>query len=194
MALGLEGEPFSPCRIGDSGVRRNWAPARFRSGELRRKADVLQVGCTVEQSLPPGDVTDRNAAEDVRVHALHRRGGSPHRLRRVRLASQFFYAKRNGRVILGEFKKRQTVETQKSYLEEDPDRLENLLNVLNVFEALSTEIQMGYADDQTAKRFFRSILLEYWHTTESFVKSRRTERQNPRILQEMEWLFNEWKD
>ncbi len=107
---------------------------------------------------------------------------------------QFFYAKKNGREILAEFKKRLTVEAQKAYLQEDPTRLANLLDVLNVFEALSTAIQIRIADEQAAKRFFRSILLEYWHTTESFVKSRRTERLNPRMLQEMEWLFNQWKD
>jgi len=107
---------------------------------------------------------------------------------------QFFHAKRNGREVVSELRQRQTPDEQMKYLQEDRARYSNLLDVLNVFEGLSGAIQMGIADEETAKRFFRSIVLEYWHVTQGFIKQRRAERQNARMLRDFEWLFNRWRD
>lgn len=107
---------------------------------------------------------------------------------------QFFHAKKNGREVVTELRQRQTPDEQIKYLQEVSIRYSNLLEVLNVFEGLSGAIQMGIADEETAKRFFRSIVLEYWHVTEGFIKQRRTERQNVRMLRDFEWLSNRWRD
>lgn len=106
---------------------------------------------------------------------------------------QFFHAKKNGREICKALKEQKTVEDQKAYLEEDPAHQANLFDVVNVFECLSIAIQSQIADEDTAKRFFRSIVIEYWHASEEYTKKRRAERGNPRLLQEFEWLFSRWK-
>ncbi len=107
---------------------------------------------------------------------------------------QFFHAKKSGREILRALREQETVEDQKRYLEEDPTRLANLFDVLNLFEGMSIAIQTNIADEEAAKRFFRSLVIEYWHITEGFIKARRAERQNVRLLQEFEWLFSQWKN
>lgn len=105
----------------------------------------------------------------------------------------FFYAKRSGRETLAKLRTLKTPEEKLAYVEEDPTRLANLLDMLNFFECLSIAVQTGVAEEDTARRFFRSISVEYWHAVEDFVRKRRAERQNTRLSQEMEWLFNRWK-
>lgn len=107
------------------------------------------------------------------------------------LAPEFYHAKKGCREVTSELKKR-TFEEQMAYLHEDPARIANMIDVLNVFEALSIAIQTDIADDELARRFFRSVLIEFWHVTEGFVKARRAERQNARLLQDFEWLFKQW--
>ena len=49
-------------------------------------------------------------------------------------------------------------------------------------------------DGEIAKQFFRSIVVEYWHATEAYIKKRRAERGNTRLYCEFEKLYFLWKD
>lgn len=104
----------------------------------------------------------------------------------------FFHAKKSGRETLQAIKGKAS-EEQHSYLDQDPMRLANLIEVLNFFESMGIAIDTGIAEEEVAKRFFRSILLEYWNGAETFIKKRRAERNNARLSQETERLYERWK-
>lgn len=105
---------------------------------------------------------------------------------------QFFYCKKNVRAIVEYFKDHQNVDDQIAYLKADPDKYANLFDTLNVFEALEIAIASNTVDDMAAKRFFRSIVREYWHRTEGLVKRLRADRSNGRLFCEFESLYNRW--
>lgn len=104
---------------------------------------------------------------------------------------EFFHSRKNGRDILLYFKAHTDLAEQKTHLA-DSAKLQNLFDVLNAFETLSVAIQKDIADEEIAKKLFHSVVAEYWHTAEAFVKSRRAERANTRLLAEVEWLFKRW--
>lgn len=106
----------------------------------------------------------------------------------------FFHAKKNGRLLLKEFQSNPTAQQQKQYLDTNPDHQANLFDLLNMFEALGLAVRCEVCDEELLKGYFRSVLIEYWHAAEGYIKMRRAERQNARLLQEMEWLFGRWKD
>lgn len=106
----------------------------------------------------------------------------------------FFHCKKNGRETLRYFKEHQSPEAQAAYLKEDPTRHANLIDVLNTFEALSIAIEMQAADEETARRFFRSVVLEYWHLSEDMLKRSRAEHGNARLYREFEALYQRWKN
>lgn len=108
-------------------------------------------------------------------------------------APEFYYAKKAWREVALGMKELKTPMEQRAYLDEQ-DRLTNVVAVLNFLESLGNAVRLGIADEETARRFFQSILLDAWHRMEPFVKNRRAERQNARLLQDLEWLFNRWKD
>lgn len=108
-------------------------------------------------------------------------------------APTFFHAKMSVRETLHGLKGRNTSQEQHAYLDQDPMRLANFTDVFNFFEAMSIAIQADIADEKTAKQFFRSILVEYWNGAEGFIRRRRTERNNARLLRETEWLYDRWK-
>lgn len=126
------------------------------------------------------------AAKDVRVAAaleFFYRWIHPH----------FYHCKKNGREILKYFKDNPSIDVQTQYLKEDPSKYGNLIDVLNTFEALAIAIDMKAVDDETAKRFFRSIVLEYWHLSEGVLKKSRAEHNNARLYKEFESLYDRWK-
>lgn len=106
----------------------------------------------------------------------------------------FHHAKKNGREMMREFATKKTDEEKRVYLEGDATKLGNLIDVLNVFESMSVALQEEIIDELVIKRFFRSMVLQYWHCSEQFIKTRRSERSNSRIFCELEYLFNRWKD
>ena len=65
---------------------------------------------------------------------------------------------------------------------------------VNHLEALAIGVQKELVDDETAKRFFRSVVTLYWSRTEPFIKTRRAERDNARLFKELETLYTKWKD
>lgn len=104
----------------------------------------------------------------------------------------FFHCKKNVRVIVGYFREHQNPDEQIAYLEADPDKYANLFDTLNLFEALEIAIASNTVDDNAAKRFFRSIVREYWHRTEGLIKRLRADRANGRLFCEFEKLYNRW--
>ncbi|MDX2262706.1 MAG: DUF4760 domain-containing protein [Gemmatimonadales bacterium] len=110
------------------------------------------------------------------------------------LNPSFSQPRKHGYEILAFLKANHNVVDQKKWLEEDPSRLASLFDILNVFETMSSCIQEDLADAKLLERSFRSLVREYWHASSAFVKARRDERNNARLLREVEWLFNQWKD
>lgn len=104
----------------------------------------------------------------------------------------FSRAKEGGREMLRAFKGL-TIEQQKKWFEENAIRWAYVVDVLNFFESMAAAVRTDYADEETLKRLFRSLLAEYWHAMKAFMERRRAERLNPRLMQEMEWLFERWK-
>src|SRR6185503_21160021 len=76
------------------------------------------------------------------------------------LAPEFYHAKKECRETVTALKQRPRHEDQKAFLDEDPKRLANLIDVCNVFEALGIAIDTDIADEELAKRFFSSVLLD----------------------------------
>lgn len=110
------------------------------------------------------------------------------------LNPQFFYVKTNGRELLKNIKELKTEKEQLDYLNSvDQAKYSNLLDVLNFFEALAVGVRADHVDEDTAKNFFRSMLIEYWNGAEGFIKRRRAERMNARLSCHMEWLHDRWK-
>lgn len=109
------------------------------------------------------------------------------------LNPQFYHAKKNGREVLRSIKDMKTPEEQYAYVEADKERLANLIDILNFFEALAVGIRTQIVEEDTAKQFFRSMVVEYWNGADSFIKKRRAEKMNSRLSFEMEWLHDRWK-
>jgi hypothetical protein len=106
---------------------------------------------------------------------------------------QFFHCKKNGRAVIDYFKEHPHVGDQIAYLDQNPDAKGNLIDVLNQFEALEIGIRRKVVDEETAKEFFRSVVIQYWNTTEAYTKYRRAERNNARLQKEFEALYERWK-
>jgi hypothetical protein len=106
----------------------------------------------------------------------------------------FFHCKKAGREIMLKFKSLTRVDDKIAYLREDMGRYANLVDMLNTFEALEIAIDAKVVDNDIAKRFFRSIVMEYWHLTEEIIKKNRAERNNPRLWKEFENLYRRWRD
>ena len=87
----------------------------------------------------------------------------------------------------------QSVEDQMKVVQEDATKRANLMDMLNFFEALGVAIRGGVVDEDTAKLFFRTIVMDYWNGAEAFIKKRRAERTNARLSCELEWLHDRWK-
>jgi hypothetical protein len=107
----------------------------------------------------------------------------------------FFYVKRSGRELIAFFRAHRGLEDQRRYLGDDAnaDRTANLFDIFNLFEEMSIAIQTDMVDEDILKRFFRSLVLEYWHIFEAFMGARRAERNNARLLIEAEWLYRHWR-
>lgn len=102
-------------------------------------------------------------------------------------APAFYNAKNAGREVLRHFRTNGCADDE--YL---TTRLQSLLDILNFFEMMSLAIQINQADDLTAKRFFRGIVVEHWQVAEQWIKRRRAEKNNPRLFIELESLAKQW--
>lgn len=105
----------------------------------------------------------------------------------------FFYCKTSGREIKEYFKANNGIDEQLTFMRADQKRLTNLFDILNTFEALHIAIDNQVVDEATAKRFFRSVVLEYWHVLEGVIKKVRAEQNNARLWKEFEDLYTRWR-
>ncbi len=105
----------------------------------------------------------------------------------------FASAKKNCRETMHQFASLKTPSEKKDFLEGDGNKLGDLLDVLNHFETLSIAIQEGVVDEDVARRFFRSIACQFWIFSQDFIVTRRNERNNARLMSELEWLYHRWK-
>jgi len=158
----------------------NWKPALVFS------AAVLAAAATLANAANGLDSRGAQAAQARVVAAMGYidRWNSP----------QFFHCKKNGRAVIEYFKAHPELREQLGYLEQNPDANGNLIDVLNQFEALEIGIRRNVVDEDTAKEFFRSVVIQYWHTTEAYTRHRRAERNNARLQKEFEALYQRWKD
>jgi hypothetical protein len=106
----------------------------------------------------------------------------------------FYHAKVKSRQAMSLIKTLTGDEDFRNFSKEQSDNLQNLFDAINFFEELSIAIQRDAADSETAKSFFESILSRCWHDTERFIKYRRAEKKNSRLLREFEWLHTQWGD
>jgi outer membrane receptor for monomeric catechols len=107
---------------------------------------------------------------------------------------RFFYCKKSSREVTDHFKTVTVVEEQVAYLKADLARYANLIDMLNTFEGLAVAVEEGVVDETTARRFFRGIVVEYWHQMEGLIKKNRAEANNPRLWKEFETLYRRWRD
>lgn len=105
----------------------------------------------------------------------------------------FYHSKKNGRAVLAHFKTEPTIEKQLQYLENNAMHLANIIDVFNTFEAMEIAIAKKVVDEDTVKQFFRGVVINYWHLTEAVIKSRRADKNNPRLYCEFEKLYQRWK-
>jgi hypothetical protein len=99
----------------------------------------------------------------------------------------FYHAKSKSREVLQHIEK--NGHANHEYITE---RLQNMMDVLNYFETMSIAIDIGHADEKIVKRFFRGMVVEYWQVAEPWIKNRRAEKKNPRLLCEFEKLASRW--
>lgn len=106
----------------------------------------------------------------------------------------FFHLKKNGREVMKQFKLLSHTADKVKYVDATPELLANLTDLLNLMESLALAVLNDIADDATAKRYFRGIVVNYWHTVEGYIKARRAEQTNARLFCEFEALYLRWKD
>jgi hypothetical protein len=162
-----------------------WGPSKWHEG-LIFAASVLASAALLLSAADALDARGSREALAQKIAALEyiNKWNSP----------QFYHCKKNGRAVLVYFKAHSVVGEQVTYVEGDPEIKANLIDVLNHFEALYIGIRNHIVDDDISREFFRSIALQYWHLCEAYIKNRRAERNNPRLLCEFEALFESWKD
>jgi hypothetical protein len=76
---------------------------------------------------------------------------------------------------------------------QDGAKSANVADVLNFFEEMAIAIQLEVADEETARRFFRGIVVTYYDALRGWIEKRRSERSNPRFFREIEWVWERWK-
>ncbi|MDA2924637.1 DUF4760 domain-containing protein [Acidobacteria bacterium AH-259-L09] len=78
-------------------------------------------------------------------------------------------------------------------LEKQVDLKEAVLAVLNFFEEMSIAVSTKTADEETLKRFFKTMVLICYNTLSPWITDRRRRLNRPRIWQDFEKLFDRWK-
>lgn len=134
-----------------------------------------------------------SAAESKQIESKHLRVCAALAFCEKWNSPDFFATKQNGREVIKKFRSTPRVEDHLGFLESDAARFGSLTDILNFFEAMSIARKQGVICDETARYFFRSILIEYWHSAEHVIKKRRAERSNARLYREFEELYNAWK-
>lgn len=104
---------------------------------------------------------------------------------------QFFHTRKNAGAALIEFKNIPE-EHKKTFLTAERDKVVNSIDMLNFLETISLAIHQDMADEETLRRFFRSIVIGLWQNGSNFIEARRAERSTPRLFIETQRLFDQW--
>mgnify|MGYP001792903549 FL=1 len=81
----------------------------------------------------------------------------------------------------------------KRYLEDNPQKEQDITNILNFLEAMSICIEEEVGNEELLHEFYRFIVIRYWKTFESFVIHRRKKMDNYKIYKGLELLARKWK-
>ncbi|MDJ0733059.1 MAG: DUF4760 domain-containing protein [Nostocaceae cyanobacterium] len=93
----------------------------------------------------------------------------------------------------GHFTPLEKEERLKKYLEEHPQKIQDITTILNFLEAMSICIQEDIVDENLLNKFYRFIVIRYWNTFEPFVNTRRKKMDNHKIYEGLENLYSKWK-
>ena len=104
---------------------------------------------------------------------------------------QFFHTRKNAGPALLQFKELPE-ERKKTFVRENREIANDIVDMLNVLEALSIAIQKDLVDEEFARLFFRGIVVGFWQNGQGFIETRRAERGNPRLFTELQKLFVQW--
>ena len=110
-------------------------------------------------------------------------------------APKFYDTRRKGREIYKELKNTPN-KSDKQQLDElcqDDEKWSNFIGVINFFEILGLAVHDKQADEETAKNFFRGIIVGYWNVFGPVIKARRAEQDNARLFHWFETLHDKWK-
>lgn len=81
----------------------------------------------------------------------------------------------------------------KRYLEDNPQKEQDITNILNFLEAMSICIKKEIVDEDLLYEFYRFIVIRYWEIFEPIVINRRKKMNNPKIYEGLEFLAKKWK-
>ena len=81
----------------------------------------------------------------------------------------------------------------KNCLEDNPQKEQDITNILNFLEAMSICIKKEIVNEDLLYEFYRFIVIRYWETFESIVIHRRKKMDNPKIYEGLEFLAKKWK-
>lgn len=102
--------------------------------------------------------------------------------------------KRQWRMLLVEREKIKPAEQVVELLENDVDKRSVVVDVLNFFEELAISVDSGLADEEMARRYFRTTAVQCFATWEPWVRAYRDKRVRHSTWKELETLTGEWKD
>ena len=81
----------------------------------------------------------------------------------------------------------------KKYLDDNPNKKQDIVNLLNFLESMSICIKEGIVDEDLLLKFYRFIVIRYWDTFDSYILTRRKATDNYKIYKELEMLSEKWK-
>ena len=107
--------------------------------------------------------------------------------------------RRKGRALYDELKAEQqntapATDSQQIRLQglrQNGEKWSNFVDITNFFEALGIAYHHKQVDESIIRDFFRGITIAYWNVFEPAIKARRTQRDNTRVLQWFQNLYDE---
>ncbi|MCG8364478.1 MAG: DUF4760 domain-containing protein [Pseudanabaenales cyanobacterium] len=79
------------------------------------------------------------------------------------------------------------------YLEQNPDKRQNITNALNFLEEMAICSQKGIIKEDLIYSFYRSIVITYYETFSVYIEQRRKERNNPNLYRCLADLCEKWE-
>jgi hypothetical protein len=74
----------------------------------------------------------------------------------------------------------------------DKAMMSAVLDILNFFEGFALAVNLHNADEESLRRCFRGLLLEYYSNFEGFIKALRSASNRPMLFKELEDLAKYW--